>query len=305
MFRQKTFSVFLAALFFLAPLSRGYEAVDALGRKFEFSKPPVCATIVPAVTQNIFAIGADSFLVANSRFCVYPEGAKRKIKLGGYIDPDYEKIAELKPEIFILPSTADSRVERRLAKLGIKCFVLNAEGIENIAADIRLLGALFDKRSEAEKCAAEFERLISRSDEGRGRSALFMFGKMAAGKGSFVGGLLEAWRLKNCAEKIGRPWAGASARVYFIGAARDSLCRIRKRRSAGGIGKILQNRRRMARDARRKKFHDMFCPEEFCHNTVFSRGRSAETYALLLRLKMIFPKATVCLTFGNNYDFFH
>lgn len=207
MFRQKTFSVFLAALFFLAPLSRGYEAVDALGRKFEFSKPPVCATIVPAVTQNIFAIGADSFLVANSRFCVYPEGAKRKIKLGGYIDPDYEKIAELKPEIFILPSTADSRVERRLAKLGIKCFVLNAEGIENIAADIRLLGALFDKRSEAEKRAAEFERLISRSDEGRGRSALFMFGKMAAGKGSFVGGLLEACGLKNCAEKIGRPWA--------------------------------------------------------------------------------------------------
>jgi len=138
-----------AAATFFAACAFAYSVTDAQGTRFDFEKPPRCATVVPAITQNIFAIGAGEYLLANSRYCDFPEEAKRKIKIGGYIDPDYEKIVSLKPDIFILPATADSRVARRLEKLGIKCFVLHGEGIANISADVRMLGKLFDLRKRA------------------------------------------------------------------------------------------------------------------------------------------------------------
>ncbi len=209
-----------------------YSVKDARGRVFEFSKPPVCATIVPAVTQNIYAIGAGDLLVANSRFCTYPPEARKKIKLGGYIDPDYEKIVSLNPDVFILPSTSDPRLERRLEDLGVRCFILNGEGIDKISADIRLLGRLFDKRDDAEKVALEFEKLVdSPFPAGAGRRAMFMFGKMAAGRGSFAGGLVEACGLVNCADKIGRPWAEVSKE--FVLSARPEILFIEFKDSKG------------------------------------------------------------------------
>lgn len=196
----------IAALF-SAAYAFAYSAVDAQGTHFEFEKPPRCATVVPAITQNIFAIGAGKYLVANSRYCDFPEEAKHKTKIGGYIDPDYEKIVSLNPDIFILPATADSRVAKRLEKLGIKCFILHGEGIANISADVRMLGKLFDLGKSAEKTASDFDNAVKPDNSGGGRRAFFMFGKMAAGRGSFAGDLLNACGLENCADKIGRPWA--------------------------------------------------------------------------------------------------
>ena len=155
-----------------------YTVKDANGNVFEFTKPPRSATLVPAVSQNIFAIGADENLIANSRFCNIPEGAKKKIKIGGFIDPDYEKILAIKPDIVIVSKTNDSRIEKRLKKLGIKSFVLHGEGIEFISADVRMLGKLFQKEEIANKIADEFDALVSQnSDVGKNRKAIFMFGK--------------------------------------------------------------------------------------------------------------------------------
>ena len=199
-----------------------YTVKDANGNVFEFAKPPRSATLVPAVSQNIFAIGADENLIANSRFCNIPEGAKKKIKIGGFIDPDYEKILAIKPDIVIVSKTNDSRIEKRLKKLGIKSFVLHGEGIEFISADVRMLGKLFQKEEMANKIADEFDALVSQnSDVGKNRKAIFMFGKMASGKGSFVGDLMKACGLKNCADSIGSPWSEVSKE--FVLTARPEI----------------------------------------------------------------------------------
>lgn len=208
-----------------------YGVRDARGKLFEFKNPPRCATVVPAVSQNIFALGAGDNLIANSRFCDIPAEAKNKVKIGGFIDPDYEKILELKPDVVILPTTKESRIEKRLEKLGIKSFVLHQEGIKYISADIRMLGKLLQKEESANKIADEFDSLISQKfDAGKNRCAIFMFGKMASGKGSFVGDILIACGLKNCAESIGVPWAEVSKEfvlmarpeVIFVEVADDS-----------------------------------------------------------------------------------
>ena len=205
---NKVFSVIFSILLLAISCEAfAYSVCDARGVLFEFEKTPRCATVVPAVSQNIFALGAEENLVANSRFCNIPKEAKLKIKIGGFIDPDYEKILEIKPDVVILPTTKESRIEKRLEKLGIKSFVLHSEGIKYISADIRMLGKLLQKEALANKIADEFDSIIStKFDAGKNRRAIFMFGKMASGKGSFAGDILSACGLKNCASVSNSVW---------------------------------------------------------------------------------------------------
>lgn len=200
-----------ACAFLALPLAQAYTVKDARGTEFEFSTPPKAASIVPSATECVFAIGAEKHLLANSRFCRFPKEAAKKEKIGAYMDPDYEKIAALKPDIFIIPNSADSRLEDRLVQLGIKCFVLNEEGARNISKDVRMLGELFNEQENAEKTALKIDASISdaekewRASLAKKPRAIFMFGKMAAGKGSYVGDLMEIAGFENCAASK-KPW---------------------------------------------------------------------------------------------------
>lgn len=218
------FMVLCAALFSYCAAAR--EVADASGRIFDFGAPPTAATVVPNISQEVYAIGAQDFLLGNSNYCTYPEDAKLKPKLGGLLNPDYEKIAKAAPEIFLLPLSPTGRaIARRLESVGVRPFFLNTEGLENVAKDILLLGKVFFKDAAAEKIARDFDAEIR--DErgrqtGRGRKALFMFGNMAAGRGSFVGGLLDACGLKNCADAAGAPWPVLS-REFIVSAAPEII----------------------------------------------------------------------------------
>ncbi len=191
-----------------------YAIKDAKGRQFEFQSPPSrVATLTPSITEEIYAIGAENSIVATSRYCTYPDAAKSKPKIGGFIDPDYEKIARIKPELVILPGLADARIENKLRILGIKCFYLNREGLGNIASDVRMLGELFQKSGNAEHIARNIDILADRkasnakippSEKPR---AIFLFGDMAAGKNSYIGDILEVCGFRNCADISQKPWS--------------------------------------------------------------------------------------------------
>lgn len=197
-------AAFAAALF---RCSRGPVA-GRLRKSFRVRLPAEGATVVPSLSQEIFAIGAQDFLLGNSNYCIYPEAAKSKPRLGGLLNPDYEKIASFKPDIFLLPLSPTGRaIARRLESVGVRAFFTNPEGIGNISKDVALLGRVFFRDAEAEKIARGFDAELSSPGgraAGRGRRALFMFGNMAAGAGSFVGGLLEACGLENCADASAR-----------------------------------------------------------------------------------------------------
>lgn len=218
------FTVLCAALFSYCAAAR--EVADASGRTFDFDAPPTAATVVPNISQEVYAIGAQDFLLGNSNYCTYPEDAKLKPKLGGLLNPDYEKIAKAAPEIFLLPLSPTGRaIARRLESVGVRAFFTNPEGIGNISKDVALLGKVFFRDAEAEKIARGFDAELSSPEgraAGRGRKALFMFGNMAAGRGSFVGGLLDACGLKNCADAAGAPWPVLS-REFIVSAAPEII----------------------------------------------------------------------------------
>ena len=71
------------------------------------------------------------------------------------------------------------------------------------------MGQLLGNTQGAEALSKNFDTKIAEAkvkNVGKGRKALFMFGKMAAGKGAFVGDLIDVCGFKNCALVSNASW---------------------------------------------------------------------------------------------------
>lgn len=125
---------------------------DDLGREVKFDTlPEKIISMIPSITENIFAIGADGKLIGVTNYCNYPEEANSILKVGD-INPDYELITSLNPDIiFIASSTASSPMLQKFESLGLKVFVTNPGTIEDIISQIELLGKITGHSENANK----------------------------------------------------------------------------------------------------------------------------------------------------------
>lgn len=180
------------------------EITDGDGRKFSFARPPRTVSITPVVTELIFEIGAQKYLVGASTFSNL-RGEKIPC-VGSSYGLDWEKILTLRPDVVVSSNIKDKTIEKRLSEHGIKVVYLHREGLANISKDVRMLGALYGCPDSAEKLAADFERRIAVKYEGRRLRAFLLTSMVAAGRGSFMSDILNICGFSNCADKIGAPW---------------------------------------------------------------------------------------------------
>ena len=59
-------------------------------------------SLSPNITEILFALGLGESVVGVTRFCLYPPEAQEKKKVGGFIDPNYEAIAALQPDLVLV-----------------------------------------------------------------------------------------------------------------------------------------------------------------------------------------------------------
>lgn len=74
--------------------------------------PQRIITVIPAVTEILFALGAGPQVVGIGSFDDLPAGAPEIQRVGGLLDPDIERIFTLRPDLVILyESQVDPRVQ--------------------------------------------------------------------------------------------------------------------------------------------------------------------------------------------------
>ena len=78
-------------------------------------------SLVPAVTEMLFAIGAGKQVVGVSSFDHFPPEVERLPKVGALIDPDTERILTLRPDLVVVYGS-QSDTEARFKKAGIQTF---------------------------------------------------------------------------------------------------------------------------------------------------------------------------------------
>jgi cobalamin transport system substrate-binding protein len=57
--------------------------------------------MIPSVTESVFALGCGDRVVGVTDFCRYPEAATQKTNVGGFFNPDYERMFKLQPDLII------------------------------------------------------------------------------------------------------------------------------------------------------------------------------------------------------------
>lgn len=172
---------------------------------FTFQSSPApqrIVSIIPAVTEMLFAIGAGPQVVGVSSFDRHPPGVAKLARVGGLVDPDVERILALRPDLVIVyQSQADLRTQ--LARARIPTFDYAHGSLADVTSTIRALGARTGHAAEADAVARAIERdldAVRRRVAGRrrprtlvvfGRDPLALRGIFASGGAGFLHDLVE------------------------------------------------------------------------------------------------------------------
>ena len=136
---------------------------DLLGRDVTLAAPPTrIVSLVPSATEILFALGVDDRLVGVTRFCDYPDAARRKPGVGDMLAPNLETIAALKPDL-VIATDEGNREETfaHLKRLRIPIFLVHAQRVADAAAVIDRLGELTGRQEAARTLVQTMEARIA------------------------------------------------------------------------------------------------------------------------------------------------
>jgi len=126
--------------------------VDDLGRTVKIEKlPQRIISLAPSNTEIIYALGLEDRLVGTTDYCDYPEAAKQKPRVAGYVNPDLEKVVSQQPDLVIAEAIHENTVLPALEKLGLTVIVTSATSLDVVLDDIKLIGEVTGKSKAATK----------------------------------------------------------------------------------------------------------------------------------------------------------
>ncbi|MFQ5828718.1 MAG: cobalamin-binding protein [Candidatus Methylomirabilia bacterium] len=137
----------LLALLLVEP-ARGFTVRDMLGREVTIAAPPRrIVSLVPSVTEIIFALGAEDRLVGVTDYCDFPPAAKDKPSVGGMLAPSLEAVVALSPDLVIATDAGIRLVTfDQLERLDIPFYIVRANRLEETMDAIARLGELTGRR---------------------------------------------------------------------------------------------------------------------------------------------------------------
>ena len=122
-------------------------------------------SLVPSVTETLFALGVEERLVGVTTFCDYPHEARLKPKVGDFSNPSVERIMALKPDLVFATAPEQLRVAEELQDLGIHTEIVHPESIDEILEEIEKIGGIVNAQENAVRLANALRREKSLLEE--------------------------------------------------------------------------------------------------------------------------------------------
>jgi ABC-type Fe3+-hydroxamate transport system substrate-binding protein len=156
------------------------------------------ASLIPATTELLFAIGAGGAVVGRTTWCDYPARALKVQSLGDGISPNLEAILATRPDLVLLyNSTRNADAATRLRAARIPALRLNTDGLADVGRVARLLGRATGHERGADSVATAFDTALAAASLRPGPVApkvlLLVWEQppMTIGRGSFLSELVE------------------------------------------------------------------------------------------------------------------
>jgi ABC-type Fe3+-hydroxamate transport system substrate-binding protein len=153
-----------------APTGSPRPVTDASGATLALPAPPRrIVSLIPSVTEILFALGAGDAVAACTIFCTEPaEGVRTKVRIGGEKNPNLEQIRALGADLVI--ANVEENVRDHVDALrawGVAVFVCYPRTVREGIRLVRQLGDLTGALDAAERLAGDLGARLDRLAGGR------------------------------------------------------------------------------------------------------------------------------------------
>ena len=168
-------------------------AVLALGSVPQTPAPGRIISLVPAVTEMLFAIGAGEAVIGVSTYDRFPPEVAALPRVGALVDPDVERILSLRPDLVVVYGTQDDLIAQ-LERAHVPVFRYVHAQLADISRTILRLGERVGRSTEAAATVARIARELEAVRElaarrsHRPRTALMFDREPGALRGMYASG---------------------------------------------------------------------------------------------------------------------
>ena len=165
--------------------------------------PHRIVSTAPSITEMLFALGAGDQVAGVTTYCIYPEAAKTRPKIGGFQNPNLEAILALRPDLVFMMRN-QSEIARKLRQGGVNVVELEHENRSSIYGSIQTIANEIGLPERGRALIASIERQLREAaytPEAKTRkpAVLFIVGRtpgsvtdlVVVGRGSYLNELIE------------------------------------------------------------------------------------------------------------------
>jgi iron complex transport system substrate-binding protein len=173
---------------------------DEMGRQVRIPYPAKrIISLAPSITEILFALGLDEEVAAITNFCDYPETVLNKPRIGGFVNPDIEKIVSLKPDL-IIGIRDGNRIDtvHRLNDSDFPVYLIDPKGFDGVMRTIKNIGDVVGREKESRKMIKEMvnkrEKIITLTQSLPKPKIFFQLGDapmVTVGKGTLADDLIR------------------------------------------------------------------------------------------------------------------
>ena len=143
-------------------------------------------SMAPSITETLFALGLGDRVVGVTRYCNYPPETEGKARVGGYLDPNFEAVVALDPDLVVMLVEHEQSLPA-FDKLGLNTLVVRHKDVTGILESFPAIGRRCGREAEAQRMVADIETRIERirrKTAGLARPRVMFTIERTAGSGS-------------------------------------------------------------------------------------------------------------------------
>ncbi|MEO0288595.1 MAG: helical backbone metal receptor [candidate division WOR-3 bacterium] len=156
-------------------------------------------SFAPNITETLFFLSYDRYLVGRTSFCNYPEEAKKIEIAGSFIEVDFEKLLSLKPDIIFFSGNLTDKTEIFLKEKKIKYYNIKMEKVDDIIEGIKNITEIVGKDYDTVKVNEIKNKILNIKKVGHSKKVIVEVSEkpfIVATSSSYIGSLLKLYGYK-------------------------------------------------------------------------------------------------------------
>jgi ABC-type Fe3+-hydroxamate transport system substrate-binding protein len=159
-------------------------------------------SLVPSLTEYLWALGLTEEVVGITKFCVHPKDwYENKTRVGGTKQLNISKIKQLEPELIIANKEENTREAIEQLQKEFEVVLTDILDIEGALEALSTIGKAVDKEQQAQQLIAEIKvRFSQQKGLFKGQTFLYFIWKdpyFLVGKDTYIHSFLSHFGLKN------------------------------------------------------------------------------------------------------------